>query len=64
MIKQVTGIAADSQARAGVRGVALRSGGHSDSRLSAAIAIYDDVADLLSNFETSVFASVAARTAP
>jgi len=42
--------------KAGVRTVALRSGGHPDSALSGALAIYDDVADLLSNFEASVFA--------
>ncbi|HEY3254215.1 MAG TPA: HAD family hydrolase [Polyangiaceae bacterium] len=42
--------------KAGVRAVALRSGGHPDEALSGAIAIYDDVADLLANFETSVFA--------
>jgi len=42
--------------KAGVPTVALRSGGHSDAALSGAIAIYDDVADLLANFETSVFA--------
>jgi HAD superfamily hydrolase (TIGR01509 family) len=42
--------------KAGVPTVALRSGGHSDAALSGAIAIYDDVADLLANFDTSVFA--------
>jgi HAD superfamily hydrolase (TIGR01509 family) len=43
-------------AKAGVRAVALRSGGHPDDALSGALAIYDDVADLLANFHTSVFA--------
>jgi phosphoglycolate phosphatase-like HAD superfamily hydrolase len=43
-------------AKAGVRTVALRSGGHSDENLSGAIAIYDDAADLLRNFDSSVFA--------
>jgi len=43
-------------AKAGVRVVALRSGGHPDDALSGALAIYDDVADLLANFHTSVFA--------
>ncbi|MEI9948738.1 MAG: HAD family hydrolase [Pseudomonadota bacterium] len=43
-------------AKAGVRAIALRSGGHPDHALSGAIAIYDDVADLLAKFETSVFA--------
>lgn len=44
-------------ARAGVRAIAVRSGGHPDASLAGAIAIYDDVADLLSNFAASVFAS-------
>jgi hypothetical protein len=39
-----------------VRAIALRSGGHPDSVLSGALAIYDDVADLLANFDDSVFA--------
>jgi len=43
-------------AKAGVRSIALRSGGHSDAALSGAIDIYDDVADLLAQFEQSVFA--------
>jgi len=42
--------------KAGVRTIALRSGGHSDSALSGALAIYDDVADLLAQLEQSVFA--------
>ena len=42
--------------KAGVGAVALRSGGHSDSALHRALAIYDDAADLLANFETSIFA--------
>jgi len=42
--------------KAGVPAIALRSGGHPDSALGGALAIYDDVADLLTNFETSVFA--------
>ena len=42
--------------RAGVRAIALRSGGHPDSALAGALAIYDDVADLLANFDRSVFA--------
>jgi len=41
---------------AGVRAIALRCGGHPDSALSGALAIYDDVADLLAQFERSVFA--------
>jgi HAD superfamily hydrolase (TIGR01509 family) len=42
--------------KAGVRAIALRSGGHPDSALSRALAIYDDVADLLANYDQSVFA--------
>ncbi|HET7543151.1 MAG TPA: HAD family hydrolase [Polyangiaceae bacterium] len=42
--------------KAGVPVIALRSGGHPDSALGGALAIYDDVADLLENFESSVFA--------
>ena len=42
--------------KAGVPIIALRSGGHPDSALSGALAIYDDVADLLSEFDRSVFA--------
>ena len=44
-------------ARAGVRTVALRSGGHPDAALAQAIAIYDDVAELLANFDSSIFAA-------
>lgn len=46
-------------ARAGVAAVALRSGGHSDQALSRAIAIYDDAADLLAHYESSIFAARA-----
>lgn len=42
--------------KAGVGAIALRSGGHPDSSLRRALAIYDDAADLLANFETSIFA--------
>ena len=42
--------------KAGVPAIALRSGGHPDAALSGALAIYDDVADLLRNFDSSVFA--------
>ena len=44
-----------SATRAGVRTVALRSGGHPDSALRGALAVYDDAADLLAHFDTSVF---------
>ena len=46
----------EAASKAGVRAIALRSGGHPDSALSGALAIYDDVADLFANFEQSVFA--------
>ena len=46
----------EAAAKAGVPAIALRCGGHPDSALGGALAIYDDVADLLTNFETSVFA--------
>jgi HAD superfamily hydrolase (TIGR01509 family) len=42
--------------KAGVIAVALRTGGHPDSALSGAFAIYDDVAELLARYESSVFA--------
>jgi HAD superfamily hydrolase (TIGR01509 family) len=42
--------------RAGVRCVALRSGGWDDSALAGAIAIYQDTADLLARYDTSPFA--------
>jgi HAD superfamily hydrolase (TIGR01509 family) len=41
--------------RAGVRCIGLRSGGWSDADLDGAVAIYDDVADLLARFESSPF---------
>ncbi len=43
--------------RAGVGAIALRSGGHPDSALSRALAIYDDAADLLAQYESSIFAA-------
>jgi HAD superfamily hydrolase (TIGR01509 family) len=46
----------EAAVKAGVRAIALRSGGHPDSALERAVAIYDDVADLLANFDTSIFA--------
>ena len=45
--------------RAGVGAVALRSGGHPDRALSRALAIYDDAADLLAHYESSIFAARA-----
>jgi HAD superfamily hydrolase (TIGR01509 family) len=45
----------EAAGKAGVRAIAVRSGGHPDAALARAIAIYDDAADLLANFETSIF---------
>jgi HAD superfamily hydrolase (TIGR01509 family) len=42
--------------RAGVRCVALRSGGWDDAALSDAIAVYQDTADLYERYDESVFA--------
>ncbi|MFL5386598.1 MAG: HAD family hydrolase [Longimicrobiaceae bacterium] len=41
--------------RAGVRCVALRSGGWDDAALTDAVAIYQDAADLLAHYEESPF---------
>jgi HAD superfamily hydrolase (TIGR01509 family) len=46
----------EAAARTGIKVVAVRSGGFSDSDLAAAIAIYDDPADLLAHFEQSPLA--------
>jgi HAD superfamily hydrolase (TIGR01509 family) len=43
----------ESASRAGVRVVAVRSGGWEDGDLSGAIAIYDDTADLLAHYDSS-----------
>ncbi len=45
--------------KAGVRAIALRSGGHPDAALARAVAIYDDAADLLAHFESSIFGSAS-----
>jgi phosphoglycolate phosphatase-like HAD superfamily hydrolase len=52
----------EAAARAGVRCVALRSGGTGGAELSeaGAIAVYDDPADLLAHFETSPLAALLA----
>lgn len=42
--------------RAGVRIVALRSGGWDDEALEGAVAVYDDAADLLARYDSSPFA--------
>jgi HAD superfamily hydrolase (TIGR01509 family) len=49
----------EAAVKAGVPAVALRSGAHPDSALARALAIYDDVADLLAHFDTSIFAQRA-----
>jgi HAD superfamily hydrolase (TIGR01509 family) len=46
----------ESARRAGVPCVALRCGGWGDEDLSDAVAIYDDPADLLANYERSPYA--------
>jgi membrane protein len=43
----------EAAAAAGIRTVAVRSGLFDDKALSGAIAIYDNVADLLANFDSS-----------
>jgi len=43
--------------KAGVRAIALRCGGHDDDALGAAIAVYDDPADLLAHFAEAIGAS-------
>ncbi|MFO8152063.1 HAD family hydrolase [Thioalkalivibrio sp.] len=46
----------EAATRAGIRIIALRSGGWTDRQLHGASAIYDDPADLLEHFETSPLA--------
>lgn len=46
----------EAAGRAGVQVVAVRCGGWKDKNLEGAIAIYDDPADILAQFETSPFA--------
>jgi HAD superfamily hydrolase (TIGR01549 family) len=43
----------EAAARAGIRTIALRCGGRSDHDLAGALAIYDDPADLLAQFDSS-----------
>lgn len=47
----------EAATRAGVRTVALRSGGWGDDALAGATAIFDDTEDLLRRYESSPFAS-------
>lgn len=46
----------EAAAKAAIKTVALRSGGWCDAELKGALAIYDDPADLLENFDQSPFA--------
>lgn len=46
----------EAATRAGIRIIALRTGGWTDRYLHGAAAIYDDPADLLEHFETSPLA--------
>lgn len=50
----------ESAAKAGVGVIAFRCGGFDDSQLKGAIAIYDDPADLLSEYDNSPLAKKAA----
>ncbi|PSB18178.1 hydrolase [filamentous cyanobacterium CCP2] len=43
----------ESAGKAGVKVIAVRSGGFSDEQLAGAIAIYDDPADLLAHYDQS-----------
>lgn len=43
----------EAAARAGMRTIALRCGGHSDVELAGALAIYDNPADLLAHYAAS-----------
>ncbi len=50
----------ESASKAGVGVIAFRCGGFDDSQLKDAIAIYNDPADLLTQYDSSPLASVAA----
>lgn len=52
----------EASLKAGIRVVALRCGGWSDTDLRGAIQIYDDPADLLARFDESPFAQGKSRT--
>jgi phosphoglycolate phosphatase-like HAD superfamily hydrolase len=49
----------EAATRAGVAVIAVRSGGWGDADLKGAIAVYDDVADLLAHYDESPLASPA-----
>lgn len=44
--------------KAGIRTIAVRSGGFDDEKLSGALAIFDDVAELLARFDSSPLSRV------
>ena len=54
---------AESARNAGVGMVALRCGGHSDTALAEALAIYDNPADLLAHYDASPFGQAVAEQA-
>ena len=47
----------ESASKAGVGVIAVRCGGFDDTQLAGALAIYDDPADLLANYNSSPLAS-------
>lgn len=51
----------EAASRAGIRTVAVRSGGFRDEQLSGAIAIFEDVAELLERFDASPLSRVEAQ---
>ncbi|AUX27441.1 haloacid dehalogenase [Sorangium cellulosum] len=54
----------EAAGRAGLRTIAVRSGGWTDSGLAGALAIYDDPADLLARLDTSPLAEGAGGSPP
>ncbi|MBV9647911.1 MAG: HAD family hydrolase [Candidatus Eremiobacteraeota bacterium] len=51
----------EAASKSGVRTVAVRCGGWNDDELAGAIAIYDDPADVLRNYDASPFGRAVAR---
>lgn len=51
----------ESAGKTGVRTLAVRCGGSADSRLAGAAAVYDDPADLLAHYETSLLGGDSIR---
>ncbi len=52
----------EAAARAGIKTIALRSGGWSDEEFRSAVAIYDDAADLLARYDSSPLAKRDSHT--